>query len=73
MWRRERFGHWGETGEKIHVLAFYTSWSGFKSDKCRPGQKSRYFNLLLQMAQVIVGKQQEVNIWVMQAEENEIA
>ena len=30
LWRCEQFGRWGETGEKINVLAFYTSWSGFK-------------------------------------------
>ena len=29
----ERFGRWGETGKKINVLAFYTSWSGFNKVK----------------------------------------
>ena len=26
----ERLGHRGKTGEKINVIAFFTSWSGFK-------------------------------------------
>ena len=31
LWRCERFCRWGETGEKINVLAFYTSWMEFKA------------------------------------------
>ena len=52
----ERFGRWGETGEKINVSAFYTSWSGFADVVVDLAFEYHY------SSQIVYTKEKETNV-----------